>query len=440
MEGAEFLISDDLSLGAWRKQRGWALPSGFRNTGAPHLQPRLGPLLRTLLHPINSSDGLFGSFLISSVSSFGDSSLSLIISGCLSSCSSMSEGVSALGKRYALDAFGARNLGAAEAKRVKYRHDDSGLTADDVQEAIDELHSAQGAQDSDITDLDDRVTALEGDIDTINGNITTIEGDITSIENNITTINGNITSLNTAVSTKVESVTNAAATAYPLVTGTDNDPTIKEIKAGSNITITSDSTSLTIEASDSGGTATSVNSTTNGSEPTLRAAVYGSPGPDVYVKGFANDVATTITEYSAGTTSYFSVRLNGPWVKWGQIGTDVTPISIAGSGGSSGTIESVPIQNGAMYTIEFQVGYRGPVTVGNKRCYAYKFMHSDTDNANSTSATFTNTIFEYAPSGNLLSYNWARSSGKLLFTISNSNAETVILSGWYRVTKTYNPN
>jgi len=86
-----------------------------------------------------------------------------------------------------------------EAIDVVYDNTTSGLTATDVQSAIDELDGDLDTLSGTVSTLAGDITTLQGDVTTIQGDITTIEGDITTIQGDITTINGIISGLPTVV-------------------------------------------------------------------------------------------------------------------------------------------------------------------------------------------------------------------------------------------------
>jgi len=86
-----------------------------------------------------------------------------------------------------------------DAASVTYDNTTSGLTATDVQSAIDELDGDLDTLSGTVSTLAGDITTLQGDVTTIQGDITTIEGDITTIQGDITTINGIISGLPTVV-------------------------------------------------------------------------------------------------------------------------------------------------------------------------------------------------------------------------------------------------
>ena len=111
------------------------------------------------------------------------------------------------------------NSTGVAAANVTFDDSVTNINVDDVQEAIENIHSRAATAATDITDLETRVGDLE------------------------------------AVGAVVQSVTNASAGAgkYGLVKGTAANPTILPLVAGTNMTFTDNGTYLTADAAGGGG-------------------------------------------------------------------------------------------------------------------------------------------------------------------------------------------
>lgn len=141
------------------------------------------------------------------------------------------------------------------AASIPYDNTTTGLTAVNVQTAIDEVEAHADAVEVNYNAMDVRVTAAEGNISALTTRVDTAESDIDTLQSDMSTAQGDITDNATAISDHISDATAAHAasaisvdpTGLLVVTTTDVQSAIAELDAASPSTASGTLFSATAE-------------------------------------------------------------------------------------------------------------------------------------------------------------------------------------------------